>query len=326
MALKQVRALKASGYQPHALHALERAWPETNCYVDLWVELLHGLGYEPAASLGFVFETDFEGDHFTFFKQSHEDLRAMYGLTVQEQPVWRHVVTHLEEQLGQGRPVLVELDSYYLPDTQGTAYRAEHVKTTVGANAIDVGAKTLGYFHNRGYYELSGEDFDAVFRLNALKDNPDLLPPYLEVVKQTGPALHGEALARLARDTLRARLPRQPKANPITRYRPRLEADVQWLLGEPMASYHLYVFNTLRQLGASYELGKSHLEWLGRHGLGDFGTAAQACQVVSDGCKALLMVLARAVNRKKQPDLTASLAALEAAWDTVHRELPARLG
>jgi len=93
-----------------------------------------------------------------------------------------------------------------------------------------------------------------------------------------------------------------------------------------MASYHLYVFNTLRQLGASYELGKSHLEWLGRHGLGDFGTAAQACQVVSDGCKALLMVLARAVNRKKQPDLTASLAALEAAWDTVHRELPARLG
>ena len=33
--------------QAHALHAPERNWPETNCYVDVWVELLHDLGLDP---------------------------------------------------------------------------------------------------------------------------------------------------------------------------------------------------------------------------------------------------------------------------------------
>ncbi|NKF34703.1 DUF1839 family protein, partial [Pseudomonas sp. BGM005] len=27
-------------YRQHALHSGERAWPETNCYVDLWIEVL----------------------------------------------------------------------------------------------------------------------------------------------------------------------------------------------------------------------------------------------------------------------------------------------
>ena len=29
------------GYQSHFSHAGERIWPETNCYIDLWVETLH---------------------------------------------------------------------------------------------------------------------------------------------------------------------------------------------------------------------------------------------------------------------------------------------
>lgn len=321
MALTQVRALDPAKYQSHALHALDRAWPETNCYADLWIELLHGLGHEPLASLGFVFETDFEGDHFTFFKHSHEDLRTLHGMTVQEQPVWRHVVHHLVEQLGQGRPILIELDSYYLPDTRGTAYRAEHVKTTVGAQAIDPEAEVLGYFHNRGYYELRGEDFRGVFRLEPkLRDNPDLLPPYLEVVKPGGP-VPGE-VKKAARWVTKERLARRPRHNPIARYRPRLQEDVKWLLGEPMQSYHLYVFNSLRQLGASFELGRSHLEWLGGPSL---GPAIQACTAISDGAKALLLVLARAVTRKKLPELSATLDAMEAAWATVDQELAKNL-
>jgi hypothetical protein len=324
VALTQVRALDAAAYQSHPLHALDRAWPETNCYADLWIELLHGLGHEPLASLGFVFETDFEGDHFTFFKQSHEDLRTLYGLTVQEQPVWRHVTQHLVEQLSLGRPILIELDSYYLPDTKGTAYRAEHVKTTVGAQAIDVAAERLGYFHNRGYYELSGEDFRGVFRLSPeLRDNPNILPPYLEVVKTGGP-IPGD-LRKAGRWVTKERLARRPRTNPLTRYRPRLMEDVKWLLAEPMQSYHLYVFNTLRQLGASYELGKSHLEWLAGSGDAGLAGAAQACATISDGCKSLLLVLARAVTRKKEPDLRATLEAMEAAWDVVDRELATKL-
>jgi len=55
-------------YRAHALHSSERAWPETNCYVDLWIEVLASSGVAPEAMLGFTLTQDFEGDQFTFFK------------------------------------------------------------------------------------------------------------------------------------------------------------------------------------------------------------------------------------------------------------------
>lgn len=322
-----VRPLTPAQHTPHLLHAHDRAWPETNCYVDLWIELLNGLGLEPRASLPFVFNTRFEGDHFTFFKQPHEDLRRLHGLVVQEQPIFLHVTRHLEEQLALGRPLLIELDSWYLPDTKGTAYRAEHVKTTVGAFSLDLAGKRLGYFHNRGYYELSGEDFDGVFRLlPALAQNPDILPPYVEVVRRDLPGLSGQALADASFDVLRRSLELRPRQNPITEFRPRLERDVAWLLTEPMATYHLYVFNTFRQLGASFELGKSYLEWLTANGHGGFDEAIAACTKLSETSKAVLMVLARAVTRKKPPDLKGTTETLEQSWDAVMHNLLQRAG
>lgn len=60
-------SLSASTYQNHALHRGERAWPETNCYADLWIEVLHAFGYDPHASLGFTIASDFEGDQWLFF-------------------------------------------------------------------------------------------------------------------------------------------------------------------------------------------------------------------------------------------------------------------
>ena len=38
----------------HPLHQGERVWLETNCYVDLWIELLHDFGFDPRAALGFT--------------------------------------------------------------------------------------------------------------------------------------------------------------------------------------------------------------------------------------------------------------------------------
>ena len=54
--------LNAAAYSAHALHSLDRSWPETNCYTDLWIELLHALGMEPHAMLPFLFSLDFEGE------------------------------------------------------------------------------------------------------------------------------------------------------------------------------------------------------------------------------------------------------------------------
>ncbi len=64
----RVVPVDASSYRPHPLHATERTWTETNCYVDLWIELLHSLGLDPLAAAAFTISTDFEGDQWTFFK------------------------------------------------------------------------------------------------------------------------------------------------------------------------------------------------------------------------------------------------------------------
>ena len=66
--LKRIRELDPATYERHLIHGEGRTWAETNCYVDVLVELLHGLGFEPLASLPFTLRIDFEGDQWTFFK------------------------------------------------------------------------------------------------------------------------------------------------------------------------------------------------------------------------------------------------------------------
>ena len=52
MATAVLPRLNAGAYRRHALHASERLWVEKNCYVDIWIELLHALGLEPLAAMG----------------------------------------------------------------------------------------------------------------------------------------------------------------------------------------------------------------------------------------------------------------------------------
>src|SRR4030095_15459567 len=124
----------------------------------------------------FTVSQDFEGDHFTFFKFPPEDLRTLFGLLVQELAIYATVEGHAVEQIKRGRMPLVEVDSYYLPDTRGTAYRQGHVKSTIGIGALDIAARRMGYFHNTSYHWVDGEDFDGLFRrLPAQQGHPDVL-------------------------------------------------------------------------------------------------------------------------------------------------------
>ncbi|RDJ01928.1 hypothetical protein B5K06_32610 [Rhizobium grahamii] len=41
------RDLDPATHKPHALHASQGMWPETNCYIDLWIEVLQ-MALEPA--------------------------------------------------------------------------------------------------------------------------------------------------------------------------------------------------------------------------------------------------------------------------------------
>ena len=320
-------AIDTASWRPHALHSAERSWPETNCYVDLWVEILHAFGYEPLACLGFTVEQDFEGDQFTFFKFPLEDLEALFDVSVRELALYDTLERHVAVQLERGRLVLVEMDSFYMPDTRGTAYRQEHVKTTVGIARMDTDARRLEYFHNAGYFELSGEDFDGVFRrLPALRENPDVLFPYAEFVKRGARPLMGKELAAGAVELLHGHLRRRPAKNPITSFRTEFPGHIEALGTRPMTYFHLYAFNVLRQLGANFELLGDHCSWLEARGEGGLEEAAAACARLTTAAKALQFQLARAVNRNRFGDYSSTLDGMEVAYDTAMDILVERYG
>ena len=37
-------SIEADAFDPHPIHLGGRNWHETNCYVDVWIEVLHALG------------------------------------------------------------------------------------------------------------------------------------------------------------------------------------------------------------------------------------------------------------------------------------------
>src|SRR5579863_3124462 len=183
--------LDAGSYQPHAVHGADRTYAESNCYTDIIIELLHGRGDEPLAALGCLLRTDFEGDQWTFFKPPPEDLEGLFGIDIHEMQPYRPLPRQIAEQIDAGRTIIVELDSFHLPDTAATSYRSEHVKSSVAVEAIDPQASWMRYFHGAGLHELDGADYAGVFRLGGLP-SPDVLPPYTEIVRfDAGPRLDG---------------------------------------------------------------------------------------------------------------------------------------
>jgi hypothetical protein len=278
----------------------------------VWIEVLHALGLDPLAGAAFTLSTDFEGDQWTFFKFPPEDLRALFGLEVAELNVWKPVVTHVTEQLEMGRLCTVEADAWYLPDTRGVSYRTAHVKTTVVPQMLDLGARRLGYFHNAGYFELAGDDFDGVFRTGD-HDDPTAMPPYVEVIRldrlrRDDPELVGRAVT-----LTREHLARRPVDNPITRLGDRLQDDLPWLAGQDLETFHVYAFGMCRQCGASTELAASFVEWLDRHDRPGTQHAAGALRSVAEGAKALQFALARVV-RGRQVDLGTILGPMADQW------------
>lgn len=81
--------------------------------------------------------------------------------------------------------------------------------------------------------------------------------------------------------------------------------------------FHLYAFNTLRQLGANFELLASFLGWLGGRQDIDFAAEIDAANAIAGGAKAFQFQLARAVARNRLPGLEAHLDPLITSYDTV---------
>ncbi|MBN4093735.1 MULTISPECIES: DUF1839 family protein [Methylobacterium] len=314
-ALRLPEGLRAAGpYVPHPLHDSGRDWPETNCYVDLWIELLHGRGLVPEAMLGFTLRQDFEGDQFTFFKPPTGDIERLYGLEVLELAVYGGLENHAVIQAAAGRPVLVEVDAIYLPDTQGTTYGREHGKTTIGILALDPAAQELDYLHNAGRFRLAGKDYAGIF-------GPATLPPYAEFVKTVAPSLGAADLPAVARELLVRHRARAPRRNPVLAFRDTLAATAAELVVRPLSVFHAYAFNTTRQLGGNFEMLASHLTWLEDREADGFGPAAAAAADLSREAKAFQFQLARAFHRRSAEGLAPRLDRLAATYDRVFADL-----
>ncbi|MFZ6773765.1 DUF1839 family protein [Undibacterium sp. SXout7W] len=311
--------IDVNSYVPHALHGADRAWAETNCYIDVWLEVLHTLKLEPLACLPMVFANDFDGDQWTFYKPAHDDLFALYGVDVQELNVWRGLLDNALTQLQRGRLVLTETDSFYLPDTAGTDYRSNHVKTTIAIQEIDLEQQRLGYFHNSSYHQLQGEDFIETFRIGKPAD-PCFMPLFAEFVRLDHLQQHPPAtLAAMSLTLLRKYMSRRPQKNPVRQFQPVFLDAVEHLKQEGLAAYHAYAFANLRQLGAGYSLGATYLQWLQQHS--ELRTelcldaAITEFNAISDTTKTLLLKTARAVMGKKAVDLAPLTEQLAEHWD-----------
>ncbi|MEP7053928.1 MAG: DUF1839 family protein [Actinomycetota bacterium] len=304
--------LSAASYRPHPMHQQDRTWAETNCYIDLWVELLHSLGLDPVPAAACAFSADFDGDQWSFLKFPAEDLRALYGIDVDELNVWRPVVEHVRAALDQGRLLTVEVDAWWLPDTAGTSHHAEHTKTTIVPAVLDEGSKRLGYFHNAGFFELTDEDYDGIFRLGSHAD-PDALAPYVELIRldRIAPSASDD-LATRARAVAAAHVRRRPSDNPVRRLADSVTRDVSWLAGQDLATFHLWSFGLLRQCGATADLAADFVDWDAERGA-PLAAASPQFRAVATGAKSLQFQLARVV-RGRPVDVRPALDQMTDAW------------
>lgn len=313
--MKRIVPIDPASYQRHSIHGENRMWAETNCYSDVVIELLNGLGHEPLAAMPFTLAIDFEGDQWTFFKFRPQDIRDLFGLDIQELAPWRPLVAHIENQVAQGRPVLVELDSYFLPDTAGTAYRRAHVKSTVAVNEIDVDKRHLGYFHNQGYYHLNSQDFADIFQIDGLV-HERMLPPYIEFLKAVPGfvSLAPEELVEASLGILESQIRSLPATCPFVPFKEAFCRDAEWLLQAEIEIFHAYSFATFRQYGACFELASTYLGWLTDRGIEATSGASESFAQISRSTKAFQFQLARAMARRKPLDL-APLDEMAILWE-----------
>ena len=293
-------------------------WPETNCYLDLWIELLLAWGLDPGPVLGFAASTQFEGDQFTFGRPSHDDLARLHGVSVHELTVYRPLLDHIAAQQAQGATVLAEVDAYHLPDTHGTTYGAQHAKTTMAVLHHDPAAGRLDYIHNRARGTLAGADLPGALSGDAV------LPPYVELARRGCPVLQGPALAAAARDALAVRLRRRPPGNQVSAFRTSLVRDGARLSAGGTAGFHPYAFATYRMLGVTFQTLGQLAGWLQDAGDAGLDGVIEACRAGSSGAKAEQFRAARAVARGRAPEPGEPLDRAEAAWDAAFQGLAAR--
>lgn len=294
-------------YKAHAVHRPEFGYPDTNCWTDVIIEVLHASGNEPLAGLGCTLALDHEGDQFTFFKPRQDELETLYGVAVYELQIYRPILEHVTQQLACGRGLILEVDGWWLPDTAGRSYRLQHGKTSIVVESCT--EDRLVYFHNGGLHELGGEDLQQLA-------HPRGLPGYAEVVRfDAGPALTGPALRAAARELLHDNLKRRPTVSPFVGFGAQLDRELSHLVSSTdLTDLHLFCFATTRIAGAAAALAAEHVRWTLQT---DGEPAAKVLTRVSHTARTLTMRM----MRRKLFDPEPLLTSLASDWSEAHERL-----
>ena len=265
--------------------------------------------------LGHVFRADYEGDQWTFLKPTPDELRsASTPIDVHEMQPHRPLPEAIETQLTRGRTVIVELDSWYLPDTRGIGYRSHHIKTAIAPGRDRHSwANGLHYFHNGGLWSLGGEDFRGA--LCAL-DSAD---------RRAAAALHGAgafrsrparcagelSATRRAAAVARGHLRRRPGREPVhRRFGRQLTTEPSLACSAcDMQEIHDYLFHHHPNVWVGVRARRGPTcGWLFE---GEAEFEAVALDQIVAGCKSLAFRLAR----RRPFDTDALIGNLERQWE-----------
>ena len=307
--------------------------------IDPWMALLAALGLDPHALWPAAVALDFVGDQWTPFAAPHDELRALYGIDVCALSAWRPLAEHAIEHLGAGRPLRVDVDAFWLPDTEGTTYRQDHSKTTIMLDEVDLDARRIGYFHGVGHHQARGDDVthllgleDDASDLEAIADwrgarvaevgaaavalAEGQLAPHAEIVRlDRRLARSTEELRMLALHHLGNHLAFRPATNPVRRFAERLADDLPLLRDYGPGYAGQWASVTLRRLVAACGFAARGLAWQEAAAGSPMLAAAGAFERIARDGGALDAKLARAVASTKGIGLAPLLEGVAIAWD-----------
>ncbi len=305
----------------HWVHGEESDWSNTNCYLDVWMNVLDSLGLDPIPAFASAISAEFVGDQWEFLKVRSEDLETLYGIRFGEYDTWRPLHEHLAGQLASGNLAIVEVDAFYLPDTVGVSYREEHTKTSIAPVLLDQDAHRLVYFHNGGLHELFKEDYDNT--VGAASEQGFVPRPYVDLIRLDGlQRFDAGRFPAAAQQVLKAHLRRignSSQQHPMVQLTDYVLSQREVLAESGMAHFHQFSFATTRQAGLSAMFASEVAQWFADAETRPevalpLGQAAQAFAEASSTAKRLQFQLAR-VAAGRRPDLQPTTEALNEAWD-----------
>ncbi|MGT2494630.1 DUF1839 family protein [Cupriavidus basilensis] len=162
-----------------------RWWSHANCNVDLWIELLHGWELRAHCRAGIYREPGFRGRSVHVIQFPVRRSRAALWCHRARLVRVRQPGGHIAAQTCRGNVVLLDVDSFNLPYAAAAGYRRLHARSCIGVDLLVPEASTAGYYHGDGYHTVSGEEYQAIFRLPAELKDKNIAPyPQARVVRR----------------------------------------------------------------------------------------------------------------------------------------------